>query len=409
MNILVINHYAGGPDYGMEYRPFYLGREWVRAGHRVLIVAADFSHLRVINPSCLGTVMRETKEGVDYLWAKTPPYRGNGPARVRNMATFMLRLSRDCHKPIADFHPDLVIASSTYTWDNWLAARYAKSFGAKYVYEVHDLWPLTPMELTGMSQWHPFIWSLQRAEDFACRRADKVVSLLPAAKPHLVAHGMAPERFVYIPNGVVEEEWENSQGVPRTHVDALRDVRARSRFVVGYVGGHGLSNALDVLVEAGANAHMEDVTLVCVGDGPEKVRLVNKAQALGSNVRFLDPVPKGAVPELLRLFDALYIGWNRSRLYRFGISPNKLFEYMMAGIPIIHAVEAANDPVRDAGCGVSVPPGNPLAVCEAVLSLAARSPEERRSIGRRGRPYVETHHRLSTLADHFLESVFDLG
>jgi glycosyltransferase involved in cell wall biosynthesis len=407
--ILLINHYAGSPDHGMEYRPFYFGREWVRAGHRVLIVAASFSHLRRVNPSVPGTVMQETMEGVQYLWVTTPPYLGNGSARVRNMATFMFRLWRECSRPIAAFRPDLVIASSTYTWDNWLAARYAKACNARYVYEVHDLWPLTPMELAGMSRWHPFIWSLQRAEDFACRHADMVVSLLPAAKSHLVAHGMPPERFVYIPNGVVPEEWEIQKELPSGHAGALGSIRSGARFMVGYVGGHGLSNALDALIEAGADDRMKDVAFVCVGDGPEKERLRKKAQTLGGNVHFLGPVPKRAIPELLRAFDALYIGWARSPLYRFGISPNKLFEYMMAGVPILHAVEAANDPVRDAGCGLSILPENVSALCEGIRALARLSPEERRSMGAQGRHYVETHHELRTLAKRFLDCVWDSG
>jgi glycosyltransferase involved in cell wall biosynthesis len=141
--------------------------------------------------------------------------------------------------PIRDFNPDVVIASSTYTWDNWPAAYHAKKHQARYVYELHDLWPLSPMELGGLSAKHPFIWTLQRAEDFACRTADKVVSLLPAAKEYLVKHGMPPERFVYVPNGVVAEEWMESEPVPPVHVDAIECFRQGKRCLVGYVGGHG--------------------------------------------------------------------------------------------------------------------------------------------------------------------------
>ena len=407
MNILLINHYAGSPEHGMEYRPFYFGREWVRAGHRVMIVAASFSHLRRVNPSVQATVTRETREGVEYLWVKTPAYEGNGFGRVRNMVTFTLRLWGACKRPIAAFKPDLVIASSTYNWDNWAAAYHARVLGAKYVYEVHDLWPLTPMELGGMSRWHPFIWSLQQAENFACRRVDKVVSLLPGVLPHLVAHGMPSERFAYVPNGIALEEWENWNEVPGAHVSVLQQIRGDVRCLVGYVGGHGLSNALDILIEVGADPRLRDIGIVCVGDGPEKKRLEGKAKALRSKVRFLAPVPKPAVPALLRSFDILYIGWARSPLYRFGISPNKLFEYMMAGVPILHAVDAANDPVQEAGCGLSIPPEDASAVRDGIRKLMALSPEERRAMGQRGRRYVETNHQLSTLARRFLDCVWE--
>ena len=405
MNILLINHYAGSASHGMEYRPFYFAREWVRAGHRVLVVAASFSHLRQVNPALGDVTQREAHEGVEYLWVKTPPYQGNGLARVRNMATFLGRLSLQCRASIAAFAPDVVIASSTYTWDNWVAARYARRLHARYVYELHDLWPLSPMELGGMSARNPFIWSLQRAEDFACRRADTIVSLLPEAKAHLVEHGMRPDRFVYVPNGIVLEEWEGDAQVPASHAEALREIKRSLPFLVGYVGGHGLSNALDVLVEAGADARLSGVGIVCVGGGPEKARLEQKARALGSHVHFLPPVPKNEVAGLLGLFDALYIGWARSPLYRFGISPNKLFEYMMAGVPILHAVEAANDPVREAGCGLSVAPDDVGAVAHGLLELASLSPEQRRQMGMYGKRYVELHHNIGTLARVFLDSV----
>jgi len=370
-----------------------------------MIVAAGFSHLRLVNPSIPGTVMRETLEGIEYLWVKTPAYRGNGLGRVLNMAMFMLRLSGAAGLAIADFRPHLVIASSTYTWDNWLAARYARIFHAKYVYEVHDLWPLTPMELAGMSRANPFIWSLQRAEDFACRKADKVVSLLPAAESHLAAHGMEPRKFAYIPNGIVEDEWEHGEHVPDAHVEALAGMRREVRCLVGYVGGHGLSNALDALIVAGADPRLKNVGIVCVGDGPEKNRLKEKARRLRSNVHFLPSVPKRSVPGLLGLFDILYIGWAQSSLYRFGISPNKLFEYMRAGLPILHAVAAANDPVQEAACGLSVRPEDQPALIDGICKMAALSREERKAMGQRGRRYVETYHRLGRLARDYLDFV----
>jgi glycosyltransferase involved in cell wall biosynthesis/ribosomal protein S18 acetylase RimI-like enzyme len=403
--ILFINHYAGSPAHGMEYRTFYFAREWVRTGHQVLVVAASFSHLRQRNPSPEGLLTREPVEGVDYLWVRTPAYDGNGVARVINMAAFVAGLYTVCRKAIDAFKPDVVIASSTYTWDNWPAAYYAKRHRARYVYELHDLWPLSPMELGGMSRWHPFIWSLQRAENFACRKADTVISLLPAAKDHLVEHGMLASRFVYVPNGIVPEEWAACQPAPAEHVLAIEAFRQGKTCLVGYVGGHGLSNALDVLIEAGADGRLQDVGIVCVGKGPEKERLEGKARALRSQVLFLGPVPKRSVPSLLQQFDVLFIGWARSPLYRFGISPNKLYEYMMAGVPILHAVQAANDPVREADCGLSVAPEDVQALCKGLLNLSGLDQQERRRKGANGKRYVEARHLISRLAEQFLESV----
>src|SRR4051812_28023701 len=121
MNILIINHYAGSTSYGMEYRPYYLAKEWTGLGHRVTIVASSFSHLRVVPPSIRGDYTSEDHGGIHYVWLRTPGYRGNGIRRVLNIGAFVLQLLRYQARIISDAEPDLVIASSTYPLDNYPA------------------------------------------------------------------------------------------------------------------------------------------------------------------------------------------------------------------------------------------------------------------------------------------------
>jgi hypothetical protein len=123
-----------------------------------------------------------------------------------------------------------------------------------------------------------------------------------------------------------------------------------------------------------------------------------------SNVVFFDAVPKRHIPALLRRFDAAYIGWQRQPLYRYGISPNKLIDYMMAARPIVHAVEAGNDPVAEAGCGISVAPQDAQAVARAVLSLYMMDARERLAIGERGKAYALAYLSYPVLGRRFLEA-----
>jgi glycosyltransferase involved in cell wall biosynthesis len=416
MNILLINHYAGSVRHGMEYRPFYLAREWVRKGHRVTILASSESHLRSQAPQLSGRArLDETIDGVDYTWLATPAYRGNGLARVRNMAAFVLRLQREGDRLARMLRPDAVIASSTYPLDIWPAYRIARRAGARLLFEVHDLWPLSPIELGGYSRWHPFIMLLQAAEDFACRRADAVVSILPKVRPHLEARGMAPHKLHLVPNGVDPAEWEPCAGTVPDALDAALDaalaaaldaLARRGRFVVGYAGTHGIANALDTLLDAASLLRGQPVDLVLVGAGPAKAALVRRAKMLGlDNVHFFDAVPKSQVPALLRRFDLAYLGWHRQPLYRFGISPNKLIDYMMAACPVLHAVEAGNDPVREAGCGLSVAPEDPRQLADGVLAMLALDPESRAALGRRGREHALAHHSYPVLAQRFLTAL----
>jgi glycosyltransferase involved in cell wall biosynthesis len=407
MNILLINHYAGSTRHGMTYRPFYLAREWVKLGHRVAIVAASHSHLRQQAPAVRGEFTEEDLEGIRYIWLKTPEYERNGVRRAWNILSFVWRLFRYQRWLARKIAPDVVIASSTYPLDNYPALRLANRCGAKLVYEVRDLWPLTPIEVGGMSPRHPFIILLQRAENFAYRNADRVVSLLPKAEAYMRQHGMASGKFVHVPNGIDVAEWQAAtRPLPQPHADLLRTLNQKNRFIVGYAGGHGTANALDALLEAAGRLEARPVTLVLVGDGPEKQRLQRKARQLGlTNTAFLPPVPKPSVPALLASMDALYIGWLRKPLYRFGVSPNKLIDYMIAAKPVIHAIDAGNDLVAQTKCGLSIPSEDPHAIALAVCRLMASTPAEREAMGRRGSRHVRAHHDYSVLARRFLEAL----
>ena len=545
MNILLINHYAGSLHHGMEYRPYYLAREWVRRGHRVYIVAASCSHLRQQAPDAgAGRRTEQNIDGIRYIWLRTPPYRGNGAARVRNMLAFVARLWREAPRLARSVAPDAVIASSTYPLDIWPAHRIARLAGARLLHEVHDLWPLSPIELGGHSRRHPFIMLLQAAENHACRHADAIVSILPKVREHLEARGMAPHKLHIIPNGADPDEWAVASGpvalappvptaptadspgaaelaggrsakadptttpalvglapdrtpalaescsapdglraglaarptltlvksatspgsdkpwrgmqagpatggigqasawsraTPGTATSAvgpaapgsgvaetalalarqalpslpllpselsklLGQLRDQGKTIVAYAGSHGTANALDTLLDAARLLHDQPLAFVLVGAGPEKERLQHKAQRRElAQVHFAAPIAKRHIPALLASIDIAFLGWQRQPLYRFGIAPNKLLDYMMAGCPVLHAVDAGNDPVAEAGCGVSVAPEDPVALAEGLLRLLALGAQGRRAMGACGRRYALAHFTYAVLAQRFLD------
>jgi glycosyltransferase involved in cell wall biosynthesis len=404
MNILFINHYAGSIKYGMEYRPYYLAREWIKMGHNVTIVASSFSHLRHTEVSISGRITTEVIDGICYVWLKTPSYSGNGIGRVINMFSFTKSLYFLDERTIG-FKPDVVIASSPHPFVIYPARRIQKKYKSKLVFEVRDLWPLTLKELGGISKWHPFVLLMQHAEDYAYRKADKVVSLLPKAIDYMVGRGMSPEKFVYVPNGIAIEEWQdNSNSIPSDHLDILKKLRKEGNLIVGYVGSHGVANSLNYLIEAAYILKTEPISFVLVGQGPEKKKLEEGVKRKGlNNVIFLPPVPKPSIPSLLSLMDVLYIGLQRKLLFSFGVSPNKLMDYMMSGKPIIHAIEAGNDLVEESGCGISVPPENSFEIASAVRRLKNMSLLERGEMGLKGKKYLLSNFDFKSLANKFLD------
>jgi glycosyltransferase involved in cell wall biosynthesis len=411
MNILYLNHYAGAPAYGMEFRSYYLAREWYRLGHKIRMLAADYSHVRAHQPlrtAGASTSWHELIDGIDYQWFFTPEYKGNGFSRVRNIWGFLARVFCEAKQIVKDFRPDVVIASSTYPMDIWVARRLAKLSNAKLVFEVHDLWPLSPIEIGGMSPSHPFIRLCQSAENLAYRDADLVVSMLPNIEAYTVQKGLPSERLVIVPNGISLDDWKDGSTVPvREDIRAAIDsAHQEGHLIIAYTGSHGLPNALDNLLDAASLLRKEKLTFILVGDGHEQKRLASRCRTEEiCNVKMFAPVPKLQIAALLALVDMVYLGAPKHPIYRFGVSPNKMIDYMMARVPIIYAIEASNDPVAEAGCGVTVPAENPQALANSICELAYLSPNLRRAMGEKGRIYALAHHTYDVLANNFLEAV----
>ena len=209
------------------------------------------------------------------------------------------------------------------------------------------------------------------------------------------------------PNGISVDEWQGEPAALRADLAAhVAQARAAGRVVVGYAGSHGLPNALDVLLDAAKLMRGDAVAFVLVGDGLEKARLAQRVAAEAiANVALFDPVPKAQIPALLAALDVAYIGWLRVPIYRFGIGPNKLMDYMMGGCAVLHSVDAGNDPVAEAGCGLTVAPESPAAVADGVRRLAALPATERRAMGERGRAFVLATRTYPVLARRFIEAV----
>ncbi len=404
MKILIINHYAGSPDMGMEFRPFYIAKEWIKLGHRVDIIAGDFSHLRVNNPKILYNFQRQMIEGINYHWVRTGEYQGNGLKRAFSMFKFVSKIWLEGKKISKELNPDIVIASSTYPLDTFAAQKIAKLSNARLIHEVHDMWPATLIEIGNMSKKHPFVRLLQRAEDSAYKHSDKVVSLLPAAKDYMISHGMQNNKFVYIPNGIDLNEWEEPEALPDEHYRTLHELKNDNHYIVGYFGGHALSNALNILLDVAASLSNEKITFVLVGKGNDKNILQKRViDEKINNVIFLPPISKKGIPTLLKEFDLIFIGSLSSPLYRFGVCYNKIFDSMMSGKPILCAISAPELPIEKYCCGIKTDPGDIDSIINGIYTIMNLSTRELIEMGENGRRAVLENFTYKALAKKFEE------
>lgn len=407
MNILYIDHYAGSKKRGRSFRPFYLGQEWQKQGHQLTVVGGTYSHLRQKNPK----PGIEEEDGIRYLWLWTPRYKGNGLGRIFSMIVFTVQLFLHIPKIIKLSQPDCIIASTVYMLDifpAWVMKKWLRK-KPQLIFELHDLWPLSPQQIGKMSAWNPYILFLGWVEKCVYRLCDKVVSILPNTFSHIKKFGMRQKNFFHVPNGIVLEDWQKAESgygddSLKNHLTFLQGLKKQNRFLVGYVGTHSCSNALENFIDAATYLADTPVHLILVGAGNEKSLLQQEVVRRGlKNVSFLDSVPKSCVPALLKQFDALYTGLYDLPLYQYGVSLNKMFDYMMAARPVVAALNSPKNPIALSGCGFEVPPMNAKALAK-ILIRASKTPEKERSLmGQKGRAFVLKHHTYDQLAKIFLD------
>jgi glycosyltransferase involved in cell wall biosynthesis len=188
--------------------------------------------------------------------------------------------------------------------------------------------------------------------------------------------------------------------------EALDETVARQipsdKFIVGYAGTIGLANGMDYFLEA-ANLlrDRDEILFVMAGKGNEKEKFVQKAKEYGlRNVLFLPPVPKKQIFSLLQKFDVC-VSFLTKNLFRFGVSPNKIFDYMLAGKPVLFFVNSPGNPVEKSGCGWVIPEVSVEEVAQSVLKMSRLDKEERQKMGQRGKEYVLQNHTFQVLAARY--------
>lgn len=401
--VWMLNHYAQDPDSAGGTRHYELARGLEAHGWKAVIIASSVELNTGRQRLRRGELMRlEDRSGVTFLWLKVPPYRSNGVRRVLNMLSYtMLAFLPTAQRKLPA--PDVVIGSSVHPLAAWAGCRLARRNGVPFIFEVRDLWPQTLIDMGALSSNGLPARLLRALESHLYRRAARIVVLLPRATEYIVGAGGQQDRIVWIPNGV-------SIGP----VAPPSERGAGDAFTLMFLGAHGRANglstaidAMQILQDSGRHA---SARLVLVGDGPEKPALMRQAAEMGlSNVTFEPPVPKKLVPEKAVRADAFLFHLVPSPVFNYGVSANKLFDYMAAGRPVIFACEAGNNPIEEADAGLTVPPGDPARLAEAIATLVETPPERLREMGRHAREYVLENHAMDVLSRRLAQTLDEVA
>lgn len=391
MKIWLINHYAIPPSQPGGTRHFVLAKELIDKGHEVTIIASslDYFSRQDRRLTHLEEMSSEILDGVPFHWIKTPPYSGN-IGRLCNMLSFSVSLLRKRRRPSE--LPDIIIGSSPHLFAALSSSRIAKGLGIPFVLEVRDVWPQSLMELGNYSRFNPLMMCFSWIEKTLYRKADHILCLLEGAAKHIEATVDCQSQITYIPNGI-------SPGlIPEPTPPA-----SIGPFSIIYSGAHGLANGLDLILDTALLLKKEGlskkVEFTLIGDGPRKDGLKQRVKNEQiDNVIFEEPVSKSDIYSLLQKANACMMVLKDSPVFKLGISPNKLFDYMAVARPILFGVNSPTNPVLSSNCGVNFSPESPGSAASAIKELVNLSHEERWEMGMRGYRYVLDHHNLKTLA-----------
>ena len=403
--IWMINHYAISPDLPGGTRHFDFACELVKKGYKVKIFACDVilgknkEHAKLEEKESYSV---ENINGVEFIWVRAATYERNNWRRAWNMLTF----SYNCYKIGCKFKnkPEVIIGSSPHPFAAFAAVRLARKLKAKFFLEIRDLWPQVIVDMGKLNQYHPITQAMRLLEKYLYRAADKIIVLAEGSKNYLIGkRGIKEPKILYLPNGVHLNNFSCQKDR-----NVLRKLYNFNKFTLIYTGAHGPANSLDTILGAADRLREnKNIEIVLVGDGILKERLLKQAKEMKlNNVRFIDPVPKDEIPRILTAADVAIITLKKVKVFSYGVSPNKLFDYMAARKPIICAVEGEMaEKIEKAGCGISAIPEDEKSIADAITRLINLPQDELKKVGDNGYKEVKEHYSREKLAQKLVDLI----
>jgi glycosyltransferase involved in cell wall biosynthesis len=400
MNIAYYSHYFT-PEIGAPSARIYdLAQQWLSMGHQVQVVTCFPNHpTGELYPGYASRLyMHEKLDGIDVHrhWTYITPNKGFAKKTLGHISYLPAALLLS-NRHLAN--PDVVIGTSPTFFAAMAAAATGLRHRIPFIMEVRDLWPAIFVEL-GILRNPLLIRWLERLELALYRRATRIVTVTEAFRQNLIERGVPAEKVSTIRNGADLEFWQPKEA----SVELRQRLGLQGRFVVLYIGAHGISQALGRILESAQQLREHSqIRFLFVGEGAEKEQLVRQARQAGlENVQFLDPVAKDAVKEFYALADVCLVPLRDIPLFETFI-PSKMFEVMAMARPIIGSVRGETaDILRQSGGAIVVGPEDSNAIAEAILHLYDHE-DQAHAIGQRGHGFVVENYSRCSLATVYLD------
>lgn len=406
MNIWIFNHYAIGPGSSGGTRHYDLAKQLMSRGHKVTIFASSFNH-QTLKEEHLedqkDLFVKKSYDGIEFVWIRTTPYQKNDKNRVFNMLTYSKRAHFIANK--MNQKPDIVIGSLVHPLAAYVGYLVSKKKKSVFYFEERDLWPQTLIDLGKVTEKNPVIYGLAAIEKLLYRKAKRIIVLFDKAVGYVTSKGIEQEKVLYLPNGIDLTRSENKQQLPVEVAHLLEE--NQNKVIAVYTGTHGLANNLDAILDSAKllKENQSPVHFLLVGNGPEKNRLMErKKKEEIINVDFVNPLPKESIPSLLAHCSIGLLPLKDSPVFKWGISPNKLFDYMGASLPVALLCNLEGTPVERANGGFVIKNNFSEQLAEILKDC---SKEDLQRLGKNARTYVEIEHNWALLSDKLEKAMLE--
>lgn len=408
MNIWIIDHYSSEPKYGGYSRQYYFAKEFSKRKYNVLVVASSFSHFTHSYISNEEYFFTEINKNAHYVYLKTLKYCNNaGLKRILNTFSFVFSVGRHYKEMVKKYGiPDVVVGCSVHHF-TWLISYYiAKKYKARFLVETRDLWPQSQID-EGMSVYHPMVIILKILQKWAFDKADKIISSLSKADKYICdVLGYSKEKVVLIPQPLNCIEYEKNQNryneLPQEIINFIGDsfLCVFAGYYIDYEGITEMLMAAKIIKDKNL-----PIKFVFVGSGPEEEKMQKYAEENKLNNVFIGKrIKKELIPALLKRANICLAQMairDNPASFEYGISKNKISEYMYSDSCIIYGSYQKDQVVNSSGAGYVIEPFNETAFAEKIIEVFNMEEKERKKFGSNGKKYIIENETVEKLVDKY--------
>lgn len=341
---------------------------WVQMGHQVTVVTCvpNFPEGKVFEGYKNRLYQVEEMSGIKVVRVKT--YITANDEFLKRTLDYISFMFMGFFAGLFQKKPDIIVATSPQFFcaiGGWMLSVCCRK---PFVFELRDLWPASIKAVGAMND-SLVIRIFEKIELFLYHRADRIISVTHAFKKELVGRGVKSDKIDVITNGVDLTKYEPAI---RKDPELAEQYDLKDKFVVGYVGTHGMAHALEKVVEAAELLQKEkNIVILFAGGGSARKNIEQLvADKKLNNICLIPRQPKEMMPRLWSLCDVSLIHLKDTPVFKTVI-PSKLFESMGMGIPVLVGVPEGEITgiVRECNCGINVEPENADQISKAILKL----------------------------------------